>query len=206
MSDQRAINMHTSQISHGYFELPATSGKATTGYTPSMIRLTFLSASGVLGRAYWYSTHPAQMFLTNATADSAEASIVAVTERGFVLDLSAAILGASGTLKDTTKIIWETFGADPGKATTTVVFHVLYNGDPANGAVVTIGDQIGATDQSGIVSFELDQGLYEYTISYTDGEEDHETAGTVAVGNETVHVTEDLYVDEGEGEGEGESE
>ena len=201
MSDQRAINMHTSQISHGYFVLPATSGKVTTGYTPSMIRLTFLSASGVLGRAYWYSTHPAQMFLTTAGGDSAEASIVAVTERGFVLDLSAAILGASGALENTTKIIWETFGADPGKATTTVVFHVLYNGDPANGAVVTVDDQTGET-QSGIVSFELDQGLYEYTIFYTDGEEDHETAGTVAVGNETVHVTEDLYVDEGEGESE----
>src|SRR5690554_4702009 len=120
--DQRAINMHTSQISHGYFILlPGEDNEVITGYTPSMIRLFLLSASGILSRAYWYSTTPAQMYVTvsdTEIGDSIEESIVTVTERGFVLDGTADILTAQGDLgAATVKVFWETFGADPGKGT-----------------------------------------------------------------------------------------
>lgn len=106
---QRAINMHTSQISHGIV-LAADfvndgDNVVVTGYTPSIVRVYLLDASldPVLG-LHWFSTMPDNQFTGAAMVDSC----ITVNESGFVLDGAAAVV-LSGT---TAAFIWETVGCE----------------------------------------------------------------------------------------------
>jgi hypothetical protein len=126
--DQKAINMHTSQISHGYVfgEDYAGTGELTvrTGYTPSMMRFWLTDENGapidtVDGqRWYWYATLKDVIY----SEDGVEDSFVTPTEKGFIFDMDAcqAIVDAENGIGEGEEeriyivggIIWETFGCD----------------------------------------------------------------------------------------------
>ena len=115
---QRVININTSQIAHGYFTieyddygaLVETEETVVVGYTPSMIRMILIDENGIpTGRLYWYSTHKTVVFVDAggaAVAHSIETSPITVNERGFVVDLSDALIESA----DVEWIVWETFG------------------------------------------------------------------------------------------------
>jgi hypothetical protein len=104
---QRAINMHTSQISHGVVEPGDLDllNEIVTGYTPSMIKIVALGAGFVPQEVYlWYSTLPELIFTPNSMEDT----IVIPTERGFVLSGTNLVALEA----DATGFIWETYGCD----------------------------------------------------------------------------------------------
>ncbi len=109
---QAAINMHTSQISHGYVKgddyLATADNVVVTGYPPSMIRLMLLAGNEPVARVYWYETDPSVMFYEDygSPAPSQESVVFEITERGFVLDGVAV----SSLNSDVDGFFWETFG------------------------------------------------------------------------------------------------
>ncbi len=118
---QAAINMHDSQISHGFVKGEDYSddgnNEVVVGYTPSMIRIVPVESDEPSCRVYWYSTDPDYVFLMNSAGESQEASPLEVTERGFILDGSAIAAWESMagplTSGDTADgFFWETFGCD----------------------------------------------------------------------------------------------
>ncbi len=106
---QRAINMHTSQISHGLVPVADFSAIGlnvlVTGYTPSMIKIGLLD--NVLDPVewfHWYSTDPDFVY----SGSGREATIVIPTERGFVLSGVLAVALEA----ETAAFLWETYGCD----------------------------------------------------------------------------------------------
>ena len=104
--EQKAINLVTSQISHGCFDAGKENAyTVNVGYAPSMIRVIFVDGESVGPMLMWYSTDPLNMVSFGALF-TYEDSIITPTERGFVLDLS-------GEEYPPDTIIWETYGFDP---------------------------------------------------------------------------------------------
>lgn len=109
---QAAINMHTSQISHGYLKgvdyENDDDNTIIVGYTPSMIKVMPLSGDDPVGWFYWYSTKPDEVYLfEHGEAPSEEDSPLEVNELGFVLDGADLDTILAGTADG---IYWETYG------------------------------------------------------------------------------------------------
>ncbi len=104
---QSAINMHTSQISHGVVK-PDDFGALNvivTGYTPSMIKIVPLEDDlDPIDVCLWYDTMPEHIF--HPGDGSVYDSFVEVTETGFVLDGVALVAIEAAT----EGFIWETYG------------------------------------------------------------------------------------------------
>lgn len=106
---QAAINMHSSQISHGIVMPDSYAGVGNlalvTGYTPSMIKVIVLENDlDPIAYYAWYSTDPDNIYTGNGVQDS----FVTVTATGFVVDMTAvAVLHQAADA-----LIWETYGCE----------------------------------------------------------------------------------------------
>lgn len=106
---QRAINMHTSQISHGIVAgedfVSDGDNAVVVGYTPSIIRIAALDDGGDPQDWFeWFAHTPGSIFGLAARIDS----FVTTTERGFVLDGEALV--AAEALAD--GFLFVTYGCD----------------------------------------------------------------------------------------------
>lgn len=108
---QKAINLVTSQISHGMFPVGDNGEPHTVvvGYAPSIIRVICVADDGVDLIYWWYSTAPDKAVSLGSTLEYV-ASPITATEQGFILDLTDEEYPPDF-------VIWETYGYEPRPST-----------------------------------------------------------------------------------------
>ena len=111
---QKAMNMHTSQISHGIVKGDAFEAAGLTvvnvGYAPAMVKIIAVEADDdPQDMFHWYSVEEDYVFKFNNAGQSRVAAFLEIDDRGFVVDGAALIAASTGT---PVGFIFETYGAE----------------------------------------------------------------------------------------------
>jgi len=117
---QLAMNMHTSQISHGIVNgddfAAADDNVVVVGYTPAMVKIIAVEANDApQDMFHWYAVEEDYIFRFNATNEARHDSFIETNERGFTLDGAALIAASGGT---PVGFIFETYGCEYGSSGT----------------------------------------------------------------------------------------
>jgi len=112
---KRVVNLHTSQIVHGWIDVNDVTGIIsidTLGFTPSWVKMWLAGDDGIKARVHWYSHLADQMiyYLGGGAGYATYDTVLFPTNRGFNLDMDDAIW--SGDWDDVDFIAFEVVGSD----------------------------------------------------------------------------------------------